>query len=59
MDNIGFVKTHTVSIVEIGTENETRINVRSGEDMSSGATVIRGTHNVNLSGATGRIFLTT
>ena len=45
MDNIGFVKTHTVSIVEIGTDNETKIDIRSGEDMSSGATVIRGTHN--------------
>ena len=45
MDNIGFVKTHTVSIVEIGTDNETKIDIRSGEDMSSGATVIRGTLN--------------
>ena len=40
MDNVGFIKTHKVTIVELGTDNETRIDVQSGEDQTTGAFII-------------------
>ena len=40
MDNVGYIKTHKVTIVELGTDNETRIDVQSGEDLSTGAFII-------------------
>ena len=45
MDNVGFIKTHKVTIVELGTGNETQIDVQSGEDMSTGAFIIWGSIN--------------
>ena len=45
MDNVGFIKTHKVTIVELGTGNETQIDVQSGEDMSTGAFIIWGSLN--------------
>ena len=45
MDNVGFIKTHKVTIVELGTGNETQIDVQSGEDMSTGAFIIWGSVN--------------
>ena len=45
MDNVGFIKTHKVTIVELGTGNETQIDVQSGKDMSTGAFIIWGSIN--------------
>ena len=40
MDNIGYVKSYEVTIVELGTNTETAITVKAGEDMSAGTFVI-------------------
>ena len=40
MDNVGYIKNHKVTIVELGTDNETLIDVQTGEDMSTGAFII-------------------
>lgn len=40
MENIGHIKTHTVTIVELATGNETQLDVQSGENMSDGTYVI-------------------
>ncbi len=40
MDNIGYVKSYEVIIVELGTNAETPITVKAGEDMSAGTFVI-------------------
>lgn len=40
MENIGHIKTHKVTIVELATGNETRLDVQSGENMSDGTYVI-------------------
>ena len=41
MDNVGYIKNHKVTIVELGTDNESPLDVQSGEDMSTGAFIIR------------------
>ena len=40
MDNVGYIKNHKVTIVELGTDNEIPLDVQSGEDMSTGAFII-------------------
>ena len=40
MENIGHIKTHNVTIVELATGNENQLDVQSGENMSDGTYVI-------------------
>lgn len=45
MDNVGHIRTHQVTIVELATKNESQIEVQSGEDLSTGAFLIWGSLN--------------
>ncbi|MBO4637905.1 MAG: hypothetical protein J5685_12280 [Clostridiales bacterium] len=45
MDNVGYIKTYEVTIVESGSKEESALVVESGEDLATGASVIRCTLN--------------
>ena len=40
MDNVGFIKTYEVTIVELDTKAETGMVVKAGEELSTGAFII-------------------